>query len=38
MAHKFQSILEKYIAQGTDTKDKLLGAAFVLVNKDGMCR
>lgn len=32
---KLQSILEAHVASGEDTKDKLLGAAFVVVNKDG---
>ncbi|KAK3386066.1 beta-lactamase [Podospora didyma] len=36
MADKLlDSILAKYAAQGDDTKDKLLGAAFVVVSKDG---
>ncbi|KAJ0159880.1 Acyltransferase LovD [Colletotrichum tanaceti] len=29
------AILEKYTAAGDDTKDRVLGAAFVVVNKDG---
>ena len=28
-------ILQKYAAQGDDTKDKVLGAAFVVTSKDG---
>lgn len=32
---KLQSILEAHVASGEDTKDKLLGAAFVVVNKEG---
>ncbi|KAK4187790.1 beta-lactamase/transpeptidase-like protein [Podospora australis] len=36
MADKLSSILEAYVAKGEDTKDKLLGAAFIVVNKDGV--
>ncbi|KAL2180580.1 beta-lactamase/transpeptidase-like protein [Thermothelomyces heterothallicus CBS 202.75] len=35
MANKVDAILKSYVADGTATKDKLLGAAFVVVNKDG---
>jgi len=35
MASALDAILAKYTAAGDDTKDKLLGAAFVVVNKDG---
>jgi hypothetical protein len=35
MAEKLDSILKSYAADGTATKDKLLGAAFVVVSKDG---
>ncbi|KAL2174120.1 beta-lactamase/transpeptidase-like protein [Thermothelomyces heterothallicus CBS 202.75] len=35
MADKLDSILKSYVADGTATKDKLLGAAFVVVSKDG---
>ncbi|KAK4120646.1 beta-lactamase/transpeptidase-like protein [Parathielavia appendiculata] len=35
MAEKLNSILNNYVAEGTATKDKLPGAAFVVVNKDG---
>lgn len=31
-----ESILQKYVAQEDDTKDKVLGAAFVSVNRNGM--
>ena len=33
---KIDKILHSYMAQGNDTKDKLLGAAFVVVNEKGM--
>ncbi|KAK0630397.1 beta-lactamase/transpeptidase-like protein [Bombardia bombarda] len=36
MAEILDRILSKYAAQGNDTKDKLLGAAFVVVSKDGI--
>lgn len=36
MAEKLDSILKSYVADGTATKDKLLGASFVVVGKDGM--
>jgi hypothetical protein len=36
MAETLNEILNNYIANDTTTKDKLLGAAFVVVNKDGM--
>ncbi|KAL2258075.1 hypothetical protein VTK26DRAFT_8747 [Humicola hyalothermophila] len=36
MAERLDNILKKYVAEGTATKDKLLGAAFVVVNKDGI--
>jgi hypothetical protein len=37
MADKLNAILNSYIAQdGTSTKDKLVGAAFVVVSKDGI--
>lgn len=32
---KLNEILGAYVAKGSDTKDKLLGAAFTVVNKDG---
>lgn len=32
---KLDKILAAYAAEGDDTKDKLLGAAFTVVNKDG---
>jgi hypothetical protein len=32
---KLNYILRSHVADGHDTKDKLLGAAFVVVNKDG---
>lgn len=32
---KLDAILQKYVAQGEDTSNKLLGAAFVVTNKDG---
>jgi hypothetical protein len=35
MAEKLDNILNNYVAQGTATKDKLLGAAFIVVTKDG---
>ncbi|KAK3305886.1 beta-lactamase/transpeptidase-like protein [Chaetomium strumarium] len=35
MAEKLDSILNSYVAHDTTTKDKLLGAAFIVVNKDG---
>lgn len=35
MAAKLDAIINSYIAEGTATKDKLLGAAFIVVNKDG---
>jgi hypothetical protein len=35
MADKLDSILNNYVAQGTATKEKLLGAAFIVVTKDG---
>ncbi|KAK4243532.1 beta-lactamase/transpeptidase-like protein [Corynascus novoguineensis] len=35
MAEKLNAILKSYVADGTATKDKLLGAAFVVVSKDG---
>jgi hypothetical protein len=35
MADKLDSILKSYIADGTATKDKLLGASFIVVGKDG---
>ncbi|AEO68399.1 dbfe737d-6817-425d-b43f-61be1685bb35 [Thermothielavioides terrestris] len=36
MAETLNEILNNYIANDTTTKDKLLGAAFVVVNKDGI--
>ncbi|EFQ33075.1 beta-lactamase [Colletotrichum graminicola M1.001] len=36
MASALDAILAKYTAAGDDTKDKLLGAAFVVVGKDGV--
>ncbi|KAK3937359.1 acyltransferase LovD [Diplogelasinospora grovesii] len=33
---KLDNILKEYVAQDADTKDKLLGAAFVVVSKDGV--
>ncbi|KAK3293195.1 beta-lactamase/transpeptidase-like protein [Chaetomium fimeti] len=35
MAEKLDSILKSYVADGTATKDKLLGASFIVVGKDG---
>ncbi|KAL2157959.1 hypothetical protein VTH06DRAFT_4768 [Thermothelomyces fergusii] len=35
MAEKLDAILKSYVADGTATKDKLLGAAFVVVSRDG---
>jgi hypothetical protein len=35
MAEKLDSILKSYVADGTATKDKLLGASFIVVSKDG---
>ena len=35
MAEKLNSILNNYVTQGAETKDKILGAAFAVVNKDG---
>lgn len=32
---KLNHILRSHVAEGEDTKDKLLGAAFIVVNKDG---
>jgi len=32
---KLDRILESHCAQGENTKNKLLGAAFILVDKDG---
>lgn len=32
---KLDAILQKYVAQGDDTSNKLLGAAFIVTNKDG---
>lgn len=29
------SILKKYVAEGDDTANKLVGAAFIVCNKDG---
>jgi hypothetical protein len=36
MATNLDAILKKYAAQGTDTKNKVLGAAFVVVSKNGI--
>ncbi|KAK2054954.1 beta-lactamase [Colletotrichum caudatum] len=36
MASALDAILARYTAVGDDTKDKLLGAAFVVVDKDGV--
>lgn len=36
MAEKLDSILKSYVADGTATKGKLLGASFIVVGKDGM--
>lgn len=36
MAEKLNAILKNYVAEGTSTKDKLLGAAFVVVSKHGI--
>ncbi|KAL8378060.1 hypothetical protein RB595_008653 [Gaeumannomyces hyphopodioides] len=33
---RLDAILESYVAVGDETKDKLLGAAFCVVNKDGV--
>ncbi|KAK3985280.1 beta-lactamase/transpeptidase-like protein [Cladorrhinum sp. PSN332] len=35
MADKLTSLLQSHVAQDGDTKDKLLGASFIVVNKDG---
>lgn len=35
MDKQLHDILEAHVAQGEDTTNKLLGAAFALVNKDG---
>lgn len=32
---KLDAILQEHVAQGQDTTNKLLGAAFVVANKDG---
>lgn len=32
---KLDKILRSYVAGGAETKGKLLGAAFIVVNKDG---
>lgn len=32
---KLNEILAAYVAKGNDTKDKLLGAAFTVVSRDG---
>jgi hypothetical protein len=32
---KLDAILQKYVAQGEDTSNKVLGASFVVTNKDG---
>lgn len=36
MAQNLNNILNSYVAHDTATKDKLLGAAFIVVNKDGI--
>ncbi|KAL2142349.1 hypothetical protein VTI28DRAFT_1241 [Corynascus sepedonium] len=36
MAEKLDAVLKNYVAEGTSTKDKLLGAAFVVVSKHGI--
>ncbi len=33
---ELDQILDSYMAKGGDGKDKLLGAAFVVVNRDGI--
>lgn len=33
--NKLDDILRRYSVQGTDTKEKVLGAAFVVTDKDG---
>jgi hypothetical protein len=38
MAEKLDSILNSYVAHDTATKDKLVGAAFIVVDKDGEIR
>ena len=35
MAEKLDRILDKYVADGEDTVNRVLGAAFVVCNKDG---
>jgi hypothetical protein len=35
MAEKLDRILDKYVADAEDTVDKVLGAAFLVCNKDG---
>ncbi|OHE94974.1 beta-lactamase [Colletotrichum orchidophilum] len=35
MASTLDAVLAKYTASGNDTNDKLLGASFIVVNKDG---
>jgi hypothetical protein len=32
---KLDTILKAHVARGEDTTDKLLGASFIVVNKDG---
>jgi CubicO group peptidase (beta-lactamase class C family) len=34
--HQFDAILQKHVACGEDTQDKLLGAAFAVVDRDGI--
>ncbi|KAI3557392.1 beta-lactamase [Colletotrichum abscissum] len=38
MAAALDAVLAKYTASGQDTNDKLLGASFIVINKDGMVR
>jgi hypothetical protein len=33
---KIDAILKAHVAQGDETVDKVLGAAFTVVNKDGL--
>lgn len=33
---KLDSILQEYVARGDDTKEKVVGASFVVTNKDGI--
>lgn len=33
---KLNQILDSFVAVGDDTKDKVLGASFIVTNKDGI--